>query len=85
MIAIATELRGAPIRRVNVPQGVLASVGLANLWIARAFHLAPMLTSGKVRELFHRDWVCRTQDIREALAWQPEVGFAEGLRLSFPV
>ncbi len=85
MIAIATELRGAPIHRVNVPQGVLASVGLANLWIGRAFHLAPMLTAGKVRELFHRDWVCRTQDIREALAWQPEVGFAEGLRLSFPV
>ena len=84
MIAIATELRGAPIRRVNVPQPVLASIGLANVWIGRALHRAPMLTSGKVRELFHRDWICRTQDVREALSWQPEVGFAEGLRLSFP-
>jgi nucleoside-diphosphate-sugar epimerase len=85
MIAIATELRGASIRRVNVPQPVLASIGYANLWIGRALHRSPMLTAGKVRELFHRDWVCRTADIREALAWQPEVGFAEGLRLSIPV
>ena len=85
MIAIATELRGAPIRRVNVPHAVLASIGLANLWMGRALHRAPMLTSGKVRELFHRDWVCRAQDIRNVLSWQPEVGFAEGLRLSFPV
>ena len=60
MIAIATELRGAAIRRVNVPQPVLASIGFANVWLGRALHRAPMLTSGKVRELFHRDWVCRT-------------------------
>jgi 2-alkyl-3-oxoalkanoate reductase len=84
MIAIATELRGASIRRVNVPQGVLATIGFANLWLGRALHRAPMLTSGKVRELFHRDWICRTQAIREALSWRPEVGFAEGLRMSFP-
>jgi hypothetical protein len=29
--------------------------------------------------------VCRTQAIRDALRWQPEVKFAEGLRLTFPV
>ncbi len=85
MIAIATELRASRIRRVNVPEGVLATIGFANLWLGRALHRAPMLTSGKVRELFHRDWVCRTSDLRATLSWQPEIGFAEGLRLSFPV
>lgn len=85
MIRIATELRGSRIHRINVPRGVLASVGAVNLWIGRAFDRAPMLTSGKVRELFHPDWVCRTQEIRDALRWQPEVKFAEGLRLTFPV
>jgi nucleoside-diphosphate-sugar epimerase len=84
MIRIATEMRGATVRRVNVPRAVLAGVGLANLWLGRALHRAPMLTPGKVRELFHPDWVCRTEAIRRALGWQPEVGFAEGLRLTFP-
>ena len=85
MIRIATELRGSRIRRVDVPRAVLASVGAVNLLIGRAFGRAPMLTTGKVRELFHPDWVCHTQAIRDALRWQPEVKFAEGLRLTFPV
>jgi nucleoside-diphosphate-sugar epimerase len=84
MIAIAAELRGSSIRRVNVPQAVLATIGFANLWLGRALHRAPMLTPGKVRELFHRDWICRTHEIREALSWRPEVGFAEGLHMSCP-
>jgi 2-alkyl-3-oxoalkanoate reductase len=85
MIRVATELRGSRIHRINVPRGVLAGVGAVNLWVGRAFGHAPMLTSGKVRELFHRDWVCHTQAIRDALRWQPRVKFAEGLRLTFPV
>ncbi len=85
MIRIATELRGAPVRRLNVPRAALASLGAMNQWLGRMFHRAPMLTSGKVRELFHLDWVCYTQDVRQALQWRPEVGFAEGLRLSFPL
>ncbi len=84
MIRIATELRGAPVRRLDVPRGVLAGVGALNLWLGRALGRAPMLSSGKVRELFHMDWVCHTQGIRETLRWQPEVRFAEGLRLCFP-
>ena len=85
MIRIATELRGAGIRRVNVPRSVLAGLGAVNLWLGRALHRAPMLTPGKVRELFHPDWVCRSDDIQKALRWHPEVRFAEGLRSTFPV
>ena len=85
MIRIATELRGARIHRINAPRGVLASIGAVNVLLGRSLHRAPMLTTGKVHELFHLDWVCRTDDIREALQWQPEVRFAEGLRLTFPV
>ena len=83
MIRIAQEVRGHRIARINIPRGVLGSIAAANLGLARALPGAPMLTPGKVRELFHRDWVCRTQLIRGALAWQPEVQFAEGLRLTF--
>ncbi|HEY6600097.1 MAG TPA: NAD-dependent epimerase/dehydratase family protein [Pseudomonadales bacterium] len=83
MIRIAQTVRGAAIRRLDIPQPLLDAIGRVNLGLGRAFHRAPMLTPGKVRELFHRDWVCRTQQIRSALAWQPEVQFAEGLKRTF--
>lgn len=84
MIRIATAVRGARIHRVDVPRGVLAMIGAANLALGSMLHRAPMLTSGKVRELYHTDWVCHTQEIRDALHWKPDVTFAEGLRLTFP-
>ncbi len=60
MIRIAQTVRGAAIRRLDIPQPLLDAIGRVNLGLGRAFHRAPMLTPGKVRELFHRDWVCRT-------------------------
>ncbi len=83
MIRIARTVRGARIRRVDIPQPLLGAIAAANLGLGRLLHRAPMVTPGKVRELFHRDWVCRTQPIRAALSWQPEVQFAAGLRLTF--
>jgi hypothetical protein len=58
-------------------------VSAVNLWFGRTLHRTPMLTSGKVRELFHPDWVCRADAIRRALQWEGEVRFADGLRLTF--
>ena len=84
MIRIATEIRGAGIVRVDMPRGVLGGIGALNLGVGRIFRRAPMLTSGKVRELFHRDWVCRTDAARAVLPWSPTIRFAEGLRLSVP-
>ena len=84
MIRIATEIRGAGIVRIDVPRAVLGAIGALNLGIGRLLHSTPMLTSGKVRELFHRDWVCRPDAARAALPWSPAIRFAEGLRLSFP-
>ena len=83
LIDIAQQMRGAHVYRVDVPRRLLAGVGAANLWLGRLLQRAPMLTPGKVRELFHEDWVCTTSDIRSALLWQPEVRFAEGLRRTF--
>jgi hypothetical protein len=40
------------------------------------------LTSGQVRELFHRDWVCRTDTAQAVLPWTPTIQFEEGLRLA---
>jgi nucleoside-diphosphate-sugar epimerase len=84
MIRIATEIRGANVLRIDVPRAMLGGIGAVNLGLGRVFHGTPMLTSGKVRELFHRDWVCRTDAARAALPWTPAIQFAEGLRLSLP-
>jgi 2-alkyl-3-oxoalkanoate reductase len=84
MIRIATEIRGARIVRIDVPRAVLGGIGAINLGFGRLFNQAPMLTSGKARELFHRDWVCRIDASRASFRWTPTIRFAEGLRLSFP-
>ncbi|MGF7161725.1 nucleoside-diphosphate-sugar epimerase [Rhodoligotrophos appendicifer] len=38
----------------------------------------PMLTPGKVAELYHRDWVCRNDLLDELTEWSPNVPFARG-------
>ncbi len=83
MIRIAQAVRGARIHRLDIPRAVLGAIAGANLGVGRVLGRAPMLSPGKVRELFHRDWVCRTEAIRATLSWQPEVQFAAGLRLTF--
>jgi len=84
LIAAAEALRGGGrVWHWPIPRDLLASVAAVNQWQARALHRLPMLTPGKVRELFHPDWVCRTGDAPRVLNWKPAVRFADGLRLMF--
>jgi nucleoside-diphosphate-sugar epimerase len=39
-----------------------------------------MLTPGKIRELYHSDWVCDNQAITAQTGWQPKIGLGEGLQ-----
>jgi nucleoside-diphosphate-sugar epimerase len=45
---------------------------------------APMLTPGKVRELFHPEWVCGHAEFSARTGWQPRVSLAAGLRATLP-
>lgn len=83
LIAAAEAVRGGRVRHWPVPRGLLAGLAAVNQWQARAFHQLPMLTPGKVRELYHPDWVCRSGAATQVLNWRPEIRFAEGLRLTF--
>jgi nucleoside-diphosphate-sugar epimerase len=59
LTAVASAHLGHRVRPVHLPQAVLwVPVGLYQE-IARLFGAAPMVTIEKLRELFHRDWVCR--------------------------
>jgi nucleoside-diphosphate-sugar epimerase len=83
LIAAAEAQRGGHVWHWAVPRGLLEGLAAMNQWRARALHQLPMLTPGKVRELFHHDWVCHTGDAPRSLNWRPEIRFGDGLRLTF--
>jgi nucleoside-diphosphate-sugar epimerase len=68
---IAAHHRGAPVRTMPVPAGLLTSAAALNLGLSRLAGRQPMLTPGKVRELSHPSWVCDNVAIRKILHWTP--------------
>jgi len=81
--SIANDLNGKEPRCLAIPRPLLQSISLANVSLARLLGYQPMLTPGKVREIFHSDWVCDNTAICRATDWQPQVQFREGLRRLF--
>jgi nucleoside-diphosphate-sugar epimerase len=84
IVAIAAAVRGGRVLRMPIPRWLLAVPAQLNQWLGRRLGRAPMLTPGKLRELYHIDWVCRSDAVGSALNWRPQVQFADGLRLTFP-
>jgi dTDP-D-glucose 4,6-dehydratase len=53
-------------------------VGWINLLLARLPGYTPMLTPGKVREIYHRDWACDSTPIMTQTSWRPRMPLGEG-------
>jgi len=83
LASIATDLNGKEPRCLVIPRLLMQSISLANVSLARLLGYQPMLTPGKVREIFHSDWVCDNTAICRATDWQPLVQFREGMRRLF--
>jgi len=77
MIAVAADAFGRRARVVRVPMAVPYGLSMLNQALARIGY-TPMLTPGKVRELYHRDWVCDPSPIMARTAWQPAVSLGQG-------
>lgn len=83
VIGVVSALFGRRVVKLPLPHGLMLIPGYANLMLARLTPHAPMLTPGKLRELFHEDWVVRDQRLKPLLGWQPRIGLSEGLARTF--
>jgi nucleoside-diphosphate-sugar epimerase len=81
---IASHLNGKKPLNLAVPRSLLQLIALGNHCLARLLGYPPMLTPGKVREIFHPDWVCDNTAISKAVDWQPRILFSEGMKRLFP-
>jgi nucleoside-diphosphate-sugar epimerase len=82
--AAACAAEGRPERVFYLPRAALGAVSrLSQGWTRlTGQRLGPPLSPGKVRELYHRDWVCRHNLLDEATPWSPDVRVPEGLALT---
>jgi nucleoside-diphosphate-sugar epimerase len=81
--AIAAHLNGKKPHCFSMPRPLLQSVASSNAFLAGLFGYKPMLTPGKVREIFHPDWACDNTAITAATDWQPQISFEDGMKRLF--
>jgi nucleoside-diphosphate-sugar epimerase len=84
IVTVATHLNNKKPLSLAIPRPLLLAIALGNIGLARLTGHRPMLTPGKLRELFHSDWVCDNTAISEATGWQPRILFSEGMQRLFP-
>ena len=87
LLSVAAKTRGAPIRAVFLPRAIPLAAAVVAESVARLSGRPGMINRGKIAELYHPDWVCRTGTIALAdavtfaagfpatLAWYREAGW----------
>ncbi len=71
---LAQRVWKRPVYCITIPNFLIRSIALSNLWLARLLHYSPMLTPGKVNELQHSDWVCNNEPLTSILpTWRPNI------------
>lgn len=74
----AAAVLGTKPRRVVLPRAVVDLVARRNEAAMRRGGPVRMLSRGKVRELFHADWVAHSRPPEGATAWHPRWSLARG-------
>ena len=77
---VVGELCNRKVRVIQVPSWLLDIPAWINGRIGLVIGGSPMLTTEKLRELRHHDWVCNNADFQQDIDWQPRFSLAEGLR-----
>ena len=80
VIDTVRQLRSKYVVRIKIPLVLVRAAAALNLFAARTFGYAPMLTPGKVRELCHANWICDNKALHAATGWSPRILLPEGLQ-----
>ena len=78
VIAIAGDHLGRPVRRIGVPYSLAWLPVVIGQTVAKFLGRTPMLTTAKLRELFHPDWVSRSRSDTLLADWRAQTDFKEG-------
>ncbi|MFP6745547.1 MAG: NAD-dependent epimerase/dehydratase family protein [Alphaproteobacteria bacterium] len=70
---------GRRVTCVPVPRAVLMAAAAASAAAHGLIGRTPMVTPGKVRELYHPDWVCDGHALAAATGWSPTATMEEGI------
>ena len=79
IIDTAARLTGRSIVRLKIPVTGVKLAASLNQAVARILGKAPMLTTGKVNELTHPDWVADNGPFTRDSGWVPHILLEEGL------
>ena len=79
LAAVAGRHLGRKVRPIPVPQAPLSLAARLAERYGRLAGRPPVLSRGKVAELYHRDWVSDTRAMAEVPGWRPTVRFGDGL------
>ena len=82
MVETAAGAFGRAARVLPIPKAIPYGLGCLNLLLAHLPGYTPMLTPGKVREIYHRDWVCDSGPIMTRTSWRPMMPLSEGFAVT---
>jgi nucleoside-diphosphate-sugar epimerase len=80
---IIAAVRRGPVLRLRVSLGLVDVLARLNAMTARAVGYAPMLTPGKVGELWHSPWLCDNAAFSAATGWSPNIRLSAGVTALF--
>ena len=85
VIATVEAVTGRRVRKLGIPKPLLLASAWLNQALARIGLGTPMLTPGKVRELYFIDWSVAGEKACRALGWHPRVSLSDGLAQTFGI
>lgn len=78
LATLASEATGRPQRLFHIPQWMLMPPARISETLAKLTGSPRLLTTGKLNELYHPDWVSRGKRLELASTWRPRIKFREG-------
>lgn len=77
---IAAQVMNKSVVSATIPKPVLKTIGSINQILSTLMNYAPMVTSKKVNEICHSDWVLNKNIDFKSTGWLPKIRLTDGLK-----